>query len=86
MAGRLVLGPRGEVFEVNSTDHLEEVGLYGQLVGIRHALAAGRKPAAGAPARAPRVGRRRVGRHRGRLSSVRRRPEDDHRPVRREKK
>ena len=47
MAGRLVVGPGGEVFEVNSTDHVEEVGLYGQLAGIRQALAAGRKPAAG---------------------------------------
>jgi len=48
VAGRLVVGPGGEVFEVNSTDHVEEVGLYGQLAGIRQALAAGRKPAAGA--------------------------------------
>ena len=48
MAGRLVLGPGGEVFEVNSTDHVEEVDLYGQLAEIHQALAAGRKPAAGA--------------------------------------
>lgn len=48
MAGRLVVGPDGEVFEVNSTDHVEEVGLYGQLAEIRQGLAAGRKPAAGA--------------------------------------
>ena len=48
MAGRLVLGPGGEVFEADSTDHVEEVGLHGQLAGIRQALAAGRKPAAGA--------------------------------------
>ena len=48
MAGRLVVGPGSEVFEVNSTDHVEEVGLYGQLAEIRQALAAARKPAAGA--------------------------------------
>ncbi len=45
MAGRLVVGPGGEV---NSTDHVEEVGLYGQLADIRQALAAGQKPADGA--------------------------------------
>jgi len=45
VAGRLVVGPGGGV---NSTDHVEEVGLYGQLADIRQALAAGQKPADGA--------------------------------------
>lgn len=46
MAGRLDLGPGGEVLEVDSTDHVGEVGLYGQLADVRQALATGRKPAA----------------------------------------
>ena len=47
MAGRLVVGPGGEVFEVNSSDHVEEVGPYRQPAEIRQALAAGRKPELG---------------------------------------
>lgn len=47
MTARLVIGQDGEVFEINSTDHVDEVGLYGQLDDIRAALAAGRRPPAG---------------------------------------
>lgn len=41
MTGRLVVGPGVEVFEVNSTDYVDEVGLYVQLARIRQAQAGG---------------------------------------------